>query len=1063
MANEYLQRTPTSTGNRKVFTWAGWVKKQDDNTLNSTRFDLFNAYSGVSGYEDEIGFRLDSLRVLYYDAAATIVIDTNSKHKDLSGWMHVLVSVDTTKSIESDRWKIYINGILLSVTGTYPSQNKETTSFNVSGKEHNLLRRNYGTGVNYGKGQSFDVFFVDGQALTPDVFGYYKKGDGYISAGTAQATDFKRGQWVPKAPKVIKSVINARGGFGVNGFYLPMNDASNFGADFHCEPNSIIKLKGEDFNEYPQPRNGAPTTTDAYVSQLRDDPFKDYLVLAIPGINGGKESGCGDYSGDIKGTGVNKILTRTGSVNASEFSSYYGSCLNFNNNGYIQTSSSSDYDLNDEDFTVEFWSYHSDNTSTPVTLDNDTTIYSPLVAYPQSGNLVFYASSNGSSWDISSAKIFGPLIYDQWNHIAVCRKGSTFYLLYNGVVTNTFTSSLSIYQGSNRITIGRVQNNATFVGKVQDFRFYKGVAKYTSGFDIVKPYTPVGIASWRAVPDTTVNNFATLNPLYKSGAPIFTFSEGNLRVIESGSAGGQVNATMGVSSGKWYYEVRWAGIVAASHITGWTNQTTRSYPQATHSAWCRSNGQTFGNSGGGSNTFPLAANGDIINIAFDADSGKLWFGINGTYYFSQTQVTPMSDIESSSNAAVSIDTIGSGIRYFPVFWYDNVSGAGKEQYVNFGQNPSIGGNYTPGTYTDSNGKGLFKYQPPSGFLALCEDNLPTPAIKNPGEYFKTVLYTGDGNSGRSITGVGFQPDFVWIKPRNFADQHVLCDSIRGPLKSLYILTNSEANNGVLGFNADGFTLNNWNNTNDPTDQFVSWCWKAGGPAVTNTDGSITSQVSVNQDAGFSIVSYTGNNSNATIGHGLGKIPSMVIVKRRDFTQQWYVRHNSLSSGHNVRLNDVASQFTTGTSGNVANLTSSTTFGFNIGSTDYNGPNASGGTYVAYCWAEIEGFSKFGSYVGNLSADGPFVYCGFKPAWVMVKNVSASGNWLIWDNSRSSSNANSIYLIANNTVIDQTTGADIDFLSNGFKVKNDSVSGNGSGNTIIFAAFAESPFKYANSK
>jgi hypothetical protein len=320
-----------------------------------------------------------------------------------------------------------------------------------------------------------------------------------------------------------------------------------------------------------------------------------------------------------------------------------------------------------------------------------------------------------------------------------------------------------------------------------------------------------------------------------------------------------------------------------------------------------------------------------------------------------------------------------------------------------------------------------------------------------------VLWTGDGNSGRSITGVGFQPDFVWIKDRTRNERHILIDSNRGSGNILTTIDDRVENTNrfdmLSSFDSDGFTIGNAGPANFATDNFVAWCWKAGGPAVTNTDGSITSQVSVNQDAGFSIVSWTANTSSPnTIGHGLSKIPKFIIAKRRNEISDWPVYHSSLPATDYIGLN-----LTNGKATNSAvwNNTSPTSSVFTVGSIfDQNE------TVIAYCWAEIEGFSKFGSYVGNGSTDGPFVYCGFKPAFVILKSSSAADNWRMYDSSRGSTNGISPVLYPNLTLV-ESTPTHIDFLSNGFKLRSD--NSNASGVTHIFIAFAESPFQYANSK
>jgi hypothetical protein len=376
---------------------------------------------------------------------------------------------------------------------------------------------------------------------------------------------------------------------------------------------------------------------------------------------------------------------------------------------------------------------------------------------------------------------------------------------------------------------------------------------------------------------------------------------------------------------------------------------------------------------------------------------------------------------------------------------------------NFGQNPSFGGRETAGTFTDSNGKGLFKYQPPSGFLALCEDNLPTPAIKNPGEYFKTVLYEGDNSAGRRIN-VGFQPDLIWFKSRNTAVSNVLCDSVRGFGHLNSNGTNVESTSGTLylsGYANNGFDLNDGVNSGGNTTgrTYVAWCWKAGGPAVTNTDGTITSQVSANQTAGFSIATYTATGSTGSIGHGLGKTPAFVITKHRNLDTHWRIWHKGLSGyDYTLFFNTLGEQVQPAYSAlptdSVINLSADLTGSYN---------------FVTYCWAEIEGFSKFGSYVGNGAPDdGPFVFCGFKPAWVLIKWATGSDHWFMCDSSRSSTNPVTKRLDASDTILD-IDFTSMDFLSNGFKLRTDNGQINTNGGTFIFAAFAESPFQTANAK
>jgi len=327
-----------------------------------------------------------------------------------------------------------------------------------------------------------------------------------------------------------------------------------------------------------------------------------------------------------------------------------------------------------------------------------------------------------------------------------------------------------------------------------------------------------------------------------------------------------------------------------------------------------------------------------------------------------------------------------------------------------------------------------------------------------------VLWDGDDNNGRSITGVGFQPDLVWIKKRNGTNDHNLFDSIRGSNIALFSSnTNGDTayTDRLFSFDGDGFTVGSSVAINQSSRSFVAWCWKAGGPAVTNTDGSITSQVSANQTAGFSIVSYTGDGSDAnrTVGHGLGKTPAFIIVKARDeASRHWLIWHNAYG-------NDEAMLFDTGTpAGSRFGPDAPTSNVFGV----YGGQGNRGTTkFISYCWTEIEGFSKFGSYVGDARTDGPFVYCGFKPAWVMIKAASVATNgWVIMDNARSSDNPNGETIFANtsNTEYTNISPREMDFVSNGFKIRAGAgTERNTSGATYIFAAFAESPFTTANAK
>lgn len=336
-----------------------------------------------------------------------------------------------------------------------------------------------------------------------------------------------------------------------------------------------------------------------------------------------------------------------------------------------------------------------------------------------------------------------------------------------------------------------------------------------------------------------------------------------------------------------------------------------------------------------------------------------------------------------------------------------------------------------------------------------------PTINRGDDYFQAVTYTGNGSTN-TITGLRFQPDFVWVKGRSGATDHALYDAVRGTTKDL--VSNSTAaettqSTGLTSFNSDGFTLGALSKVNTNAATYVAWCWKANGAGSSNTSGSITSTVSVNTTSGFSIVTYTGTGANATVGHGLGVAPRMIIVKNRASVTDWAVYHASVGNTGALRLNLTA---VTETDSRYWNNTTPTSTVFSVGSSIT--VNGSSNTQVAYCWAAISGYSAFGSYTGNGSADGPFVYLGFRPKFVLIKYSSGVENWAIWDTSRNTYNVMDTILRPDSTAADTSASTqNIDFVSNGFKIRGTDGKLNTSSGTYIYAAFAENPFKNANAR
>lgn len=522
-------------------------------------------------------------------------------------------------------------------------------------------------------------------------------------------------------------------------------------------------------------------------------------------------------------------------------------------------------------------------------------------------------------------------------------------------------------------------------------------------------------------------NYATLNPLNKNS--VITTSDGNLAFTASNDR--FVTSTIAVNSGKWYLEfsptggstgATGIGVIRASDNVFGTNTFGGS------GTWA---GVGYANNGQKSISGTLTSfgatytTGSLIGVALDLDSGTQ------TITFYKNNVS-----QGTINLPVSSETWVVATNY---------SEAGTHT-INFGQRP-------------------FTYTPPTGFVALNTYNLPASTIKNGAAYMAATTYTGTGASqtiANTVNSTSFQPDFVWMKGRSGATDHALYDSVRGT--TIDLVSNSTAAEttqltGLTAFGSTGFTIGALAKVNTNAATYIGWQWKAGGTSSSNTNGSITSTVSAGATQGFSVVTYTGTGANATVGHGLGVAPSMVIVKRRDAAANWEVRHTSIAVASSIQLNltNAAASATT-----VWNSTSPSSTVFSIGTSAT--VNTSSGTYVAYCFAAVPGYSAFGSYTGNGSTDGPFVFCGFRPRYVFQKRTDTTGSWRVWDTSRSTYNVAAATLLTNSSSVELTTSNEnFDILSNGFKLRSADSEQNTNGGTYIYAAFAENPFKYSNAR
>ena len=532
------------------------------------------------------------------------------------------------------------------------------------------------------------------------------------------------------------------------------------------------------------------------------------------------------------------------------------------------------------------------------------------------------------------------------------------------------------------------------------------------------------------VSSTSVANYCVLNPISNPNAPIYSITSGNLNYSCSSSPGNApkmaVTGTILMQkSGKYYWEATetstnsifgiTSGLVSGGNAVGVNNAAV-------------ANGAVQASAATYSGTTPSFTTNDVMGFAFDVS------GLTLAVYKNGTLLGTFSGLESSVTGWLVLSTVNTGSSSTSNTW-------------NFGQQG-------------------FKYTPPTNFNALNTYNLPASTINNGALYMAATTYTGTGssnsisNGNNNTLGTTFQPDFVWVKSRSAATDHKLTDSVRGVTKALIsdsTAAESTDSNGLTAFGSGGFTVGSDTNYNNNAATYVGWNWKAGGSGgSSNTNGSITSTVSANQTAGFSVVTWTGNGTaGATVGHGLGVAPNMIIFKRRSATENWNTYHVSLGNNNLVALNLTNAASSTSDFYN----TTPTSSVFYLGSG--TGNNGSGSTYVAYCFAAVSGYSAFGSYTGNGSTDGTFVYTGFRPRYVLVKRTDSTSDWYIWDTSRDT------YNVIANTLLADTSGAEtsatsIDGLSNGFKCRSATVV-NASGGTYVYAAFAENPFNYSRAR
>ena len=1160
----YLNFTPSTSGNKKKWTWSGWVKK----CANKGAGALFGAISG--GNYMLLQFRSDNDRIsIDQYNTGNFYVYTDAIFRDNSAWYHIVCAVDTTQATESNRIKIWVNGVQQTLTaGTnWPTQNQDTYINDTS----------YGMQIGTISSVKLDGYLAETHLL-----------DG---TAVSDASDFgeydDNGVWQPKkfGGSYFTSVSTATGALPIH------NTSGTFGG---------TKVTGN-----------------------RTDPNASNLVLAISGSGSYQ-----DISATIKGSGTNKTVTANGNVTTSSSEGkYYGGGsleLTGSSGDYFSIPNSSDFAFGTGDFTVEFWIKTTDTAFNILDITAGGGWSTVLV---NTGAQLFWQTSRAST-NLFNITTNSDLIDGAWHHVAFVRSSNVVKPYLDGVQIGnsagyTDNTDYDVTTGSLNIGSGA---NGVLDGYMQDIRIYKGVAKYTSNFTVSAPSnsfhldfsdntstTTIAEDSSGSDNDWTANNFSvasgagndslidtptnytaasgnnggnycTFNPLDSSSTSTTT-SNGNLDVNITNNS--SIRGSFYVSSGKWYYEVT---VNTLNNLyLGLAGNGGQPASYSTSDAFGVNNaGDIYKNgSNTGINSVALAAS-STFGIAFDADNQLFWLAKDGQWYSADSASTSPINVSEVVAGTSGYDFSSlSGDEYAPHF--GNSDTAGAEISVNFGQRP-------------------FAYTPPTGHVSLCTTNLPDPTIADGSTAMDVVTYSGDGTNGRDIT-VNHSTDFVWIKSRNQNDNHILADSVRGTDKILFSqltiaeATDSSVANSVTAFNSDGFTVGN-NASSAQVNQsgftYAAWSWDAGdsntsisvgslnssfynqsqtwssnitttgnngtfhssypatnafnnndsnyahgngdgsqtavvtltlspgvscintvtflggmtgsgtatisvngGTAVNLTSGSsattktnvsfsgtvtsivitktssdasgmliygfeidgirlvdngvsvtnvpsIASTVRANPTAGISVLTWTAAApGTSTIGHGLSDVPAFVISKSTSTSNHWAIFHKSIGQSKLLRFNSGAMLNVSNYWGSSSNWTSST---FCVNATTNADNNI--GNMVAYCFAEVSGFSKFGEY----DATQPFVYLGFKPRFLLLKDIDAAEDWCLYDSEREPVNPNDARLEPNTSDAEVSASSiEIDFLSNGFKIKGAGSTINGH---VIYAAFASNPFKFA---
>lgn len=972
-ASAYLTRTVTVASNNTTNTASFWVKRGK----LGIAAELLFTYNAAANYHFNLQFDTNNKLAIYeYNSAGAGSFNwelrTTQFFRDPNAWYHIVVALDTTQTISTNRVKVYVNGSQVTAfsTATYPSLNY-TLQLNKTAP-HYIGVYNGGALYQY-DGLLAEYNYIDGQQLDSSYFGY---------------TDSITNIWQPK---------RYTGAYGNNGFYLPFNQYTSprmLGKNYNSS-NLLTYSEQLDNAVWAKPAAAVAPVVNANQIVAPDGTLTADLVTFAGATTHPVLQEVTVPSFTVGDTYTASIYLKTSVAGRYNLQLVYFLTAGGNQDGYCQVT------FNSSGVLTFFQPLYTANVScTAVNVGNGWYRVSVTHKWTTGGAGTTIRMSVGQDSGASSIYAWGAQIN--------LGEGPDAYLpTVASAVNQSFTpSNISVTAG---VTYDSMVDSPTNV--------------FTTATD-VGGTVPGNYPTWDPLIAANYNNTSTL------GSTIVTLSNGNLTDSVSANTGFAPRmsslASFGFpSSGKWYWEV--TGLSSNSNTGIARGQLIVANGSGSGMDATVDYGSGYSNI---SNNITGTANGtpvsytdtDIIGIAFDAGASSITWYKNNVYVCGFTNLV-YTGTENASNPWRAYRGLSSS------------SGTGTSS-INFGQRP-------------------FTYAPPAGFKSLNTTNIQAlgtseiyKAAITPHKWMDSTLYGGIGTTQKITNSGEFAPDLVWVKSRSAAFDNIVQDSVRGAgIASFSNLTNVEVSGiGFSSFNSNGFTLSGTTpDLSNGGSGFVGWQWKQS------------------PTAGFNIVPYTGNGSNMSISHNLGVAPKMIMIKERTSISNWIVQHNSL--GWDKGFLGINNSATTTTSVNFSNNTAPTSSNFTVGGYSY-GDGTNTRKYIAYLWAEVPGFSKFGSYMGNGSTDGPFVHLGFKPKWIMIKNATSVEQWSIIDISRYPYNDNTAHILFPNASSVEDLNASyhqMDFLSNGIKIRTATPQQliNTSNNTYIYAAFAESPFGLNN--